>query len=99
MEFLNHLTVWSRKRTTFERQHRIHWGAWEDCGMKQTAGRCGHSPVQEGFRGPVFVLRIVIDQRNGAVLAGIVIVVKLVVFGIERRNARFSQIDMSIGTL
>jgi len=42
--------------------------------------------LEKSFAGELFVPGIVIDQRNGTLLAGKIVVMKLIVFGVEQMN-------------
>ena len=51
--------------------------------------------MEKGFADEFFVSGIVIDQRNGALLAGKFVVMKLIVFGVEQMNLGIDAMESS----
>ena len=51
--------------------------------------------MEKGFTDELFVSGIVIDQRNGSLLAGKFVVMKLIVFGVEQMNLGIDGMELA----
>ena len=50
--------------------------------------------MQQSFAGELFIPWVVIDQRNGALLAGKIVIIDLVIFGIEQMDMRTDVVEV-----